>query len=81
MQTSFAQLNLRAKALLLWEEGRLISDRSDSHHRITLYQLFSFYVEVYCDLDFTTIEEITPVPRPDLLANYSLGERPVSAQT
>jgi hypothetical protein len=69
MQTLFAQLNLDTRARLVWEDGKLISDRSDAHHRITLYKLFSFYVEVYCDLDFTTIEEIRPVARPDIEEN------------
>jgi len=72
MQTLFAQLNLHTRAQLVWEEGKLISDRSDAQHRITLYKLFSFYVEVYCDLDFTTIEEIRPVACPELASPASL---------
>jgi hypothetical protein len=76
MHASFAQLNLFTKAQLLWEEGKLISDRSDDLHRITLYKLFSFYVEVYCDLDFTTIEEIKTVAFPDLYREYDLNNTP-----
>ncbi len=73
MEKLFLQSDLAGKTMLLWESGKLISDRSDMDHRITLYKLFSFYVEVYCDLDFTTIEDVRMVRSVRQLLAYNLS--------
>jgi hypothetical protein len=73
MEKLFLHSDLAGKTRLLWENGKLISDRSDGEHRITLYKLFSFYVEVYCDLDFTTIEDVRLVRSSGQLLAYDLN--------
>ena len=73
MEKIFLQSDLAGKMRLLWENGKLLSDRSDEEHRITLYKLFSFYVEVYCDLDFTTIEDVRLVKTTRQLLAYDLN--------
>jgi len=73
MEKIFLQSDLAGRTRLLWENGKLISDRSDEEHRITLYKLFSFYVEVYCDLDFTTIEDVRLVRSPRQFFAYDLN--------
>ncbi len=67
----FDGLNLSAKAEILFEEGRVISDRNEAEHRITLYQLYSFFVEVYCDLNFTMIEKVKLVTSEEALKAYN----------
>jgi hypothetical protein len=54
----FEALTLADKSEVIWQHGELISNKTDSIHIITLYSLFSFFVEFRCDKCFTKIEEI-----------------------
>ena len=31
----------------IWEHGVMVADRIDAEYRVILYQIFSFYVELY----------------------------------
>lgn len=69
----FENLQLPAQLQILFEEGKVVSDRNDKEHRVTLYNLADFLVEVFCDLNFTTIEDIKLMKNPDQLRMYDLG--------
>ncbi len=69
----FEKLHLSTKLQIMFAEGQVVSDRNDYEHRITLYRLSSFFVEVYCDLNFTTIEEVRLISHPDQLIMSDSG--------
>jgi hypothetical protein len=56
----FEALALQDRSKILWEHGELVGDKIDNTHIISIYKLFSFLVEVYCDKEFTMIEDILP---------------------
>ncbi|MBS1914922.1 MAG: hypothetical protein JST87_01525 [Bacteroidetes bacterium] len=58
VEAIFRSLHLPTKAEVLWEHGKIISERKLTSHIVTLYSVFAFYAEVYCDLDFNVIEDI-----------------------
>ncbi len=76
MENIFLALSVAERARLLWRLGILVADRNDGRYRITLYRLFSFYVEVLCDLDFTTIEDVRLLESPRELSRYDLNSDP-----
>jgi hypothetical protein len=57
----FNALNEDDKANKTWE-GALISDREDFDHRILLYQVDAFYVEVYFNKKLNAIKNSDPFP-------------------
>jgi hypothetical protein len=58
VEAIFKNLHLPTKAEVLWEHGKIVSERKVESHIVTLYSLFAFYAEVYCDLGFNMIEDI-----------------------
>ena len=64
----FMALNEIQQALTVLE-GRLIGQRQDSHFKILLYQLDSFYVEVFCN-NQNSIEKLKPFTDTDQLEPY-----------
>jgi len=58
VEAIFRNLHLPTKAEVLWEHGKIVSERKLVSHIVTLYSVFTFYAEVYCDLDFNIIEDI-----------------------
>ena len=50
-------------------ESVLIGEREDSHFRILLYQVDSFYVELFCN-KHNSIEKLRPFINPDQLEPY-----------
>jgi len=75
MEHLFDLLDLSTRTRLVWKNGKLIADRTDAAHRITLYKLYSFYVEVVCDPGFTTIEDVLVVNSPEQLERYELQDQ------
>jgi hypothetical protein len=73
VENSFEELNLGVKAKVLWEHGEIVSERKHDVNIVTLYRLFNFHVEVYCDADFSEIEDIKVIDPDTLyrLYNYS----------
>lgn len=45
------------QALTVWEHGVHIADREDSKYKYILYQVESFYVEVWYHKDFNLIKK------------------------
>ena len=43
----YSELNEVEQHEVLWDRGVMVGDRSDGEHNILLYQMFSFYVELY----------------------------------
>ncbi len=54
----FVVLDNLGKVDALWNHGALIGERMDCMYRIFLYQIDSFYVEVFCTLDRNTLSNI-----------------------
>ena len=55
----FEALSLPVKSKIVCDYGELIKDKISVNQIVSIYWLFSFCVEVYCDKDFTTIEDIS----------------------
>ncbi len=53
----------------IWE-GVLIADREDEEHKILLYQIDSFYVEVFYHKEYNVIRRYIPFNSTDKLAPY-----------
>jgi hypothetical protein len=51
-------LDENEKANTVWGRGVLIGERSDAFHKINLYQVDAFYVEVYHHTHFNVITKI-----------------------
>ena len=54
----FNILDENEKANAIWSKGVLIGERADAFHKIMLYQLDSFYVEIYHHTHFNVITKI-----------------------
>lgn len=54
----FSNLQLPFKIKLVLESGVLVGERTSDTHHITLYKLQNYFFEVYCDKDFSQIEDV-----------------------
>jgi hypothetical protein len=70
---NFEKLQLPGRASLLWAHGELIADRVHEVNIITLYRLFDFHVEVFCDSGFTEIEDIRIINEEKRVQLYQVG--------
>lgn len=61
---SFTQLSL------LWRKGVYVAKRIEDHFSVMLYQLQSFYVEVYYDENETEVEKIYGFSDTEELSQY-----------
>ena len=61
----------------IWE-GIHIADRSDEEHNILLYQIDSFYVEVFYHREYNVIRRYRPFIETEQLKPY-LGQIDISA--
>ena len=69
----FEKLHPLTKAQLLWKHGEIVSERKHdvyNVHAITLYKVFNFHVEVYCDVSFNEIEDIRVISDEELSTFY-----------
>ena len=55
---------------VLWDHGVMVSDRTDAEHIIILYQMFSFYVELYYNLDYDRLIRLRSFSRLEFLDPY-----------
>jgi len=53
----------------IWE-GVHIADREDEEHRVLLYQIDSFYVEVFYHKEYNVIRSYRPFSSTEQLAPY-----------
>ena len=54
----FDDLHEAEKHETLWQHGYIIGDRIEGDYKIILYQLFSFYVELYYNLQNKLLKRI-----------------------
>ncbi len=52
------------------QEGTFIADRHDAEHRILLYQIDCFYVEVYYHSEYNVVRKYKPFASGDQLQPY-----------
>jgi hypothetical protein len=66
----FLTLDEMEQAEAIWE-GVHIADREDEEHRILLYQIESFYVEVFYHNEYNVIRSSRPFASVEQLVPYS----------
>lgn len=65
----FNQLDEMEQQEAIWE-GVLIADREDGEHKILLYQIDSFYVEVFYHQEYNVIRRYRSFSSTEQLAPY-----------
>ena len=65
----FNALNVNDQAETIWEFV-FIAEREDIDHRILLYPIDNFYVEVYYDKDFNVLRKFKSFDSTDELEPY-----------
>jgi hypothetical protein len=65
----FIALDEAEQAEAIWE-GVLIGDREDEEHKILLYQIDAFYVEVYYHKEYNVIRKFRPFSSTNPLEPY-----------
>ncbi len=53
-----------------WEHGVHIGERVEGEHKIILYQMFSFYVELYYHMEFNVLRRLKSFSSVELLDAY-----------
>ncbi len=66
---NFIALDEQEQAEAIWS-GVFIADREDEEHRIPLYQIDSFYVEVYYHKELNVIRRFRPFSSIEELQPY-----------
>ena len=66
----YSELNEVEQHEVLWDHGVMVGDRSDDEHNIILYQMFSFYVELYYNPDYNVLKRLRSFSRVELLDPY-----------
>jgi len=66
----FNILDENEQANAIWGKGVLIGERSDAFHKIRLYQVDSFYVEVYHHNHFNVITKMQSFSSTSKLQPY-----------
>jgi len=66
----YNELNDREQHEVLWEHGIHIGGRIDGEHKIILYQIFSFYVELYYNPDYDVLKRLRSFSRLEFLDPY-----------
>ena len=55
---------------VLWREAQIVAERSDRDHNIFLYQVYSFYIEVWYSKNLMNIYNLKSFSDTDLLEPY-----------
>jgi hypothetical protein len=64
----------------VWENGEFLDDRMDEDgvHRVALYQIFSFYVELFYHIEYNVLSKLIAFSDTEMLdvylQQYSLDE-------
>lgn len=66
----FNLLNEDEKGFVLFKDGVFVGDRMDYHFSVLLYQLYSFYVEVYYQQDLNEIQRLRTFSSTEQLEPY-----------
>lgn len=70
MLSQFRMLTANQQMKIIWSEGTFIADRKLKRYSIPLYQLFSFYVEVWYENLKSEIDIIYAFDNTDYLDPY-----------
>ena len=54
----------------VWNDGVMVGDRMEGEDRIVLYQLFSFYVELFYHTEYNVLRRLRSFCDTDLLDGY-----------
>lgn len=54
----------------LWEHGVMVGDRVENEYRIMLYQVFSFYVELYYHIEYNVLRRLKSFSSTECLDSY-----------
>lgn len=65
----FIKMDEMEQAEAIWD-AVLLADREDGEHKILLYQIDSFYVEVFYHKEYNVIRRFRPFKTTDLLKPY-----------
>lgn len=65
----FNMLDEMEQAEAVWD-GQFVADREDEEHKILLYQIDAFYVEVYYHKDYNVIRRFRSFSSTDQLWPY-----------
>jgi len=66
----YNQLSLDDKASYLWNHGRYLVNRSTSSHRVNLYSLHSYYIEVWYNDQSNEIDQLRSFSSSNQLTPY-----------
>ena len=66
----YSELNEVEQHEVLWDHGVMVGDRNDDQHNIILYQIFSFYVELYYNPDYDVLKRLRSFSRLEFLDPY-----------
>ncbi len=54
----------------IWNHGVMVGDRIEGEHKIILYQIFSFYVELYYHVEFNVLRRLRSFSSTKPLEQY-----------
>ena len=56
----------------VWENGEFLDDRMDEDgvHRVALYQIFSFYVELFYNIEYNVLSKLIAFSDTEMLDVY-----------
>lgn len=66
----FSVLSEDEKTALVWNEGDFVADRWERNCYILLYQVFSFYVEIWYERDLNQIKKLRSFNSTNQLKPY-----------
>lgn len=69
-QSQYNSLDEMEQAEALWNKGVHVAERADEEHNILLYQVDSFYVEVYYHRDYNVIRRFNTFSGVEQLQSY-----------
>jgi hypothetical protein len=62
----YSSLSFDDRAAILWDLGMYLEDVDYYNQKVVLYSLFSFFVEVYYNVENNQIERLTVADEADL---------------
>lgn len=58
------------QAEVIWDHGAHIGERIEGEHKIILYQIFSFYVELYYHMEYNVLRRLRSFSSTECLEAY-----------
>lgn len=66
----FKKLSELEQSLCIWESGAFVASRLEGNHKIILFQLSAFYVEVFYNVSRKSFEGLRPFESTHQLKPY-----------